>query len=447
MSPEDLRALALAAQNPLLAYRPGPPHEAFLRDAARFRLLRAPNQSGKTIVGAADLLWRCLGVHPFLSVPPPPLRARVICHSFDQSKVIQEKIAGLMPAGVLAPQTNYSPMLGYRHKTILFANGSKVTIHSTHQEAIALASATVGHIWIDEPPDAPTYAECTSRLVQTGGTLTATLTPVGRPLQFLRDAVEEPGSMIGETHFELSRANCPWMTEAQVAEAIRACLPGERPQRIRGEWDGVTPDRQLDGFDDDCISDTIDHDGDAMVLLGADHGERPGAEVWLLVYLWRGQDGRPHGHVWDEYASAGRTTEVQDAEHVRRMLERHGLSPYSVDRCRGDVNTAGKSQARMTVNETFERAFADMVGGKPPFKIEKPRKGPGSVVRAARVVNVAFLDRRLRVHPRCKKLIETCRHWQGDDASDLKHAFDALGYIAYDALDPTIRDRGRIAVH
>lgn len=445
-SAADLRAFALALRNPLLQYRPGPAHERFLRDPARFRVLRAPNQTGKTIVGCAELLWAALDRHPHRAPLGRPVRAAVLCHSFEQSKVVQRKLHELTPAGVLSSRTHYDEVLGYRHRRVDFRNGSTVKIQTTEQASIAVASDTLDLVWMDEPPPPHIFAEAVSRLVQTGGRLYMTFTPVGRPLRWLRDIIEADGSAFSETHYGLSVESCPWMSQEQVDEAIRTCLPTERPQRIYGEWDGVTVDRLLDGFDDDNLRDSVPHDGAVDVWLVADHGERPGAEVWLLVFAWRGRDGKPYAHVVDEYASQGRTTEEQDAEHVRRMLERHGLSLFDVDRCRGDVNTAGKSHARMTVNGAFEVAFGAQVGGRCPFRVEKPRKGPGSVMRGARVVNVALLENRLTIDPRCTRLLESVRHWTGDDG-DLKHAFDALSYFAYDTLDPTeAADRGRIAV-
>lgn len=439
-----MRALRLAARNPLLRYAPGPPHARFLRDDQPFKLLRAPNQSGKTIAGAADLIWRCLGTHPHRNVRPAPINGIVLCHDFEQSKVIQAKINGLLPASVLDRSTHYDDVLGYRHKRIGFANGSEIKIKTTKQNSVSIASSTLDYVWADEPPPPNIFSEASSRLVQTNGEMTMTFTPIGRPLGWLRKAVNADDSLWSETHYELSVESCPWMTQEQIDRAIAVCLPTERPQRIRGEWEGVTVDRLLDGFDEQTVSDE-EPTGEVQVLLGADHGERPGSEVWVLLFAWR-QGGAWHAHVWDEYQSRSRTTPEQDAEHVRRMLERHGLSLYDVDRARGDVNTAGKSHARWTVNEAFERAFASLAGGHRPFAIERPRKGPGSIMRAARVVNVALLDRRLRVHPRCERIIETMRHWTGAD-DDLKHPFDALGYITYDLLDPTDAPaHGRIAV-
>lgn len=441
-----LARLAAAALNPLLRYVPGPPHLQWLQDQSHTKLLRAPSQSGKTTAAAWELIHRCLGTHPYSPCKTPPIEARVVCYSFPQAIVIMQKIHELMPPGVLDEATEFHRVRGYKHKTILFKNGSVVKFVTASQERLALASATLDLIWIDEPPPMEVYAECMSRLVQTNGYLMMTLTPVGRPLKWLRDAVEAGDSAISETHYILSTESCPWMTQEQVDEAIRKCLPSQRPQVIYAEWDGITPDRFIEAFDQTCISDEIGHDGEASVILGMDHGERPGSEVCLLIYYWMDQRTKlPHAHVWDEYVSPGRTTEEQDALFIQNMLGRNSLSLYSVDKARGDVNSSGKSNARQSVNQAFERAFRLLSGGQLPFRIEKPRKGPGSILRGAKVINTAFLDARLHVHPRCKNLIRTLSHWQGKD-DDLKHLFDGLSYVAYDMLDVSVAG-SRTKVH
>lgn len=397
------------------------------------------------------MIHSALGTHPWRkSTKPPPVELRVVCHSFTQSLIIQRKIFDLLPGGVLHPDCTFHPSRGFKHREVLFACGSRIVIVTTRQSRLALASATLDGIWIDEPPPAETYAECVSRLVQTGGWLMLTLTPVGEPLGWLRREVERPDGVISETHFGLSVVNCPWMTLQQVQEAIDNCLGSQRPQVIYAMWDGVTPDRFIDGFSEACVVDELPPGlaGEAglevEVLLGQDHGDRPGAEVCVLLLRWT-RKGIPHGFVWDEYVSPGATTEAQDAAEINAMLERHGLSLYSVDKARGDINRAGNSKGRRFVNEVFEEAFGHLAGGRCPFNIEKPRKGAGSILRNAKVVNGAFLDGRLHVHSRCKVLIAALLHWRGQD-DEHKHAFDALGYIAYDTLDPSRSSGPSIAI-
>lgn len=431
-------ALRRLRASPLARYEPGPPHRAFLESDARFRLLRAPSQSGKTLAAAYETVCRCLGVHPYQDVPPAPIEARVVCHSFKQSVVVQAKVFDMIPSGVLVPDCTFHPTRGFKHSTVTFINGSRVVFVTSEQARLALASATLDLCWMDEVPPPEMYAESVSRLVQTGGCLYMTLTPIGRPVDWLREVVED--GVISETHFALSTKSCPWMTQEQVDEAIAVCLPSQRPQVIYGDWDGVTPDRYFAAFDDDMVSDELP-DRELQIGLGIDHGEDVGREVALLCAFER-DPRRPKVYFLDEYVSQGKTGIEADALGIVAMLERAGVGPEAVDEARGDTNSAGKSQAGYAINTLLTESIATLSGypeHSPPFRIKPARKGPGSVVYTSRLLHAAMVKGDMRIHPRCSNLVESFRHWRGPGGDqknkDLSHALDAARYIGRSFLD------------
>lgn len=409
-----------------------------MESAARFRLLRAPSQSGKTLAAAYETVCRCLGVHPYQDVPPAPIEARVVCHSFKQSVVVQAKVFDMIPSGVLVPDCTFHPTRGFKHATVAFVNGSRIVFVTSEQARLALASATLDLCWMDEVPPPEMYAESVSRLVQTGGCLYMTLTPIGRPVDWLREVVED--GVISETHYSLSTKSCPWMTQEQVDEAIAVCLPSQRPQVIYGDWDGVTPDRYFAAFDDDMVTDELP-DVELQIGLGIDHGEDVGREVALLCAFER-DPKRPKVWFLDEYVSAGKTGIEADALGIVTMLERAGFGPEAVDEARGDTNSAGKSQAGYAINTLLTESIATLSGypeHSPPFRIKPARKGPGSVVYTSRLLHAAMVKGDLHIHPRCSSLVESFRHWRGPGGDqknkDLSHALDAARYIGRSFLD------------
>ena len=431
-------ALRRIRSSPLARYEPGPPHKAFMESAARFRLLRAPSQSGKTMAAAYETVCRCLGVHPYCEVPPPPIEGRVVCHSFRQSVVVQTKVYEMIPDGLLARDCSFHPVRGFKHNTITFRNGSRIVFVTSEQARLALASATLDMVWIDEPPTEETYSESVSRLVQTGGCLYMTLTPIGRPVDWLRDVVDD--GVISETHYSLSTESCPWMSQEQVDEAIAVCLPSQRPQVIYGDWDGVTPDRYFAAFDDAMVSEDLP-DRELRIGLGIDHGEDVGREVALLCAF---TDDPKNPRVWflDEYVSQGKTGIEADALGILTMLDRAGLRPEAVDEARGDTNSAGKSSAGYAINSLLTEAIARLSGlpeHSPPFRIRPARKGPGSVVYTSRLLHACMVKGDLIINPRCESLVDSFRHWRGpggDRANrDLSHALDAARYIGRSFLD------------
>ena len=52
-------------------------------------MLRTGNQVyGKTTAALGELIWRCLGTHPYLVTAKPPIKCWVVCASWPQSLAI-----------------------------------------------------------------------------------------------------------------------------------------------------------------------------------------------------------------------------------------------------------------------------------------------------------------------------------------------------------------------
>ena len=113
------------------------------------------------------------------------------------------------------------------------------------------------------------------------------------------------------------------------------------------------------------------------------------------------------------------------------MLKSWNVEPWQIDEARGDSNSAGRMGLGFSVNQLLERGFAKALGSaRPPFTIHVPYKGPGSIRARARMLSSACVEGTFMVHEGCGELISTLRHWRGESTGDLKHHFDAVGYIA-----------------
>lgn len=426
----DAALLRRVLADPLAFYEPTPGQRPFTESSARIRLLRGANQIGKTHTGAATLHKACVA---------GPTRARVVAYSWPQSLVIQQKMWDMAPKWALTKSTSFHPARGFKHRRVNYTNGSIVDFVTAESGTLAMAGATLDLVWMDEPPPPEVYSEAIARITATDGRAFLTLTPVGRPCGWLRGLAE---SGVVEDHVvPLTEANAPWMTAAQIRQVIESTLESERPQRIYGEWDGVTPERLLSGWSDELIFKPGDEDAlphrEVSIGLAIDHGEKEAKEV-VLLYAY--DEARHEAWLLDEYSSAGKTTVRQDALGVLGMLDRNGMSLQAVDRAHGDTNSAGKTRLT-SVNRLFEEAFADALGfprETPPLRIRSASKGRGSVMYGARVLNAAMVSRRLRVCSRCVKFIEGARHWKGSNAgpdANLKDALDAGRYGLVDILD------------
>jgi len=275
-----------------------------------------------------------------------------------------------------------------------------------------------------------------------------TLTPIGRPVDWLRSEVES--GRIEDHNFNLSVDNCPWLSEEDIEQVRRVTLESERPQRLEGAWEGVSPDRLFSAWSEDLLLLSKDDlpGRELGVGLAWDHGEDAGREYCLLFAFDR--RGR-QAWLLDEYVSAGKTTAKVDAIGVLEMLDRHDISPYQVDFATGDTNSAGKS-ALISVNRLIEEEIARAVGQplhSPPFRIVPARKGPGSVMYGCRVLNGAMARGALKVSPKCERFLDGVRHWRGTKRgpdAELSHALDASRYGLSGLLDARSRGAGRIAV-
>jgi len=195
---KKLRTLrSRSVSDPLSYFRPTPPQETWLKDTSKIKLLLGGNQVGKTYAATAELLYRCLGNHPYLKVDPPPIQAFLITHSHQQSITIQEKLFAMCPKDALHPSCEFVPGKGFRgmHPVVRFNNGSMIMIKTANQ-GLGLASATVSYVAIDEPVSQEVWGELSARVLRGGaggktGTIGITMTPVGQDVSYLQKLVEE----------------------------------------------------------------------------------------------------------------------------------------------------------------------------------------------------------------------------------------------------------------
>jgi hypothetical protein len=229
--------------------------------------------------------------------------------------------------------------------------------------------------------------------------------------------------------------SAPHLTKQQVDALIRDCDAWERAQRVHAKWRGTVAGRWVPAFDADHIFSDMSFEGGEVVSigLGADYGEKPGNTIWYIGLYTR--SGKVF--ILGEWSPDERMTEAQEAKGVYEALVKPlGISLHDIDVARGDSNSAGHRGIALSVNELLMRHFAGLTrSNTPPFDIRPPYKGPGSVRARARMLNTACAEGRFFVHETCYRLIDTLTRWMGHN-DDLKHAFDAAGYLSEVWLAP-----------
>lgn len=451
------------AANPLKYIRWLPSQERVLRCRDLRRLYRAGNQSlGKTTVGLAEVVFAATGEHPYRTPSEKPGEYWVICASWSQSVAIQNKLAKLLPADVVHPETLHDELRGFRGKNpalrLRHKSGGWSTIRfkTTQQGTIDLAGATVHGVLFDEPPSSQAiYSEVAKRVQATGGWVLITMTPVGAPVDWIKD--EADAGRITDLHFPLTPdALIPVGSQrpirlqdgtpcdaAWIVSIIEQTPLHEVPVRIHGEWEMRVTDRYFSGFISSGPRGHV-HDrlptGVVRICLGIDYGSKPGKQVAYLVAVNESLE-HPSIYVLDEYCDAlgGSLPEV-DARGVMAMLARNRLAWKNLDYAHGDRVHMPGSGGRKS-NKDLAQELAKLLGApldalQPPMRTVKRGQGHGggSVSLGSRYIFHAMArPGGFGVHPRCARLIEALdRYTMADD--DWKDPVDAVRY----AIDPYI---------
>lgn len=461
----SLSALAdVTARDPLRWMRWLPSQMRVFRSGRRVRLFRADNQAlGKTTCGLAEVIFCALGEHPFREVPKRAGTYWVICASWSQSVEIQKKLWKLLPKDRIHPSTVFDEAEGFRGKhpkvKVRSASGgwSVIAFKTTGQGTLSLAGASIDGALFDEPPKSSAlYSEVTKRVLARGGWVLLSLTPVGAPVDWLREAVE--AGQIEDIHAPLTPDELipEGMTEPIVGEdgrprdqewiddVIGSTLPHEVPVRIHGEWEMRMADRYFLPFRSSGAGSHVTRavpDVDFDPYIGIDHGHRPGKQVAYLVGVYRRDDG-PGVYVFDEYCDdVGLASPEDDARGVLAMLERQGWSwTKDLRAANGDrVHMPGKEgkKSNRDLQAHIARALRVAPDALHP-RIDTSKHGEGRGRGSVEVGEKWLYHLMARpgafgVHPKCKRLIEALeRYTMADD--DYKDPIDALRY----ALAPHI---------
>lgn len=461
-------------ENPLKYFRPTPIQQAFLKDEKKIVMLRGGNQIGKTLIGSVETIYRLLGNHPFKQVPPPPIEAWIICHSWEQSKTIMGKFHSLVPKNELHPDVEFVTGKGYRGSgsgtVIRFKNGSILRFKTTNQAGggrgtVGLASASVDWVLMDEPPPADIFGEVLARTTRTRGKIGITMTPVGVPVEYLKKLVEQ--GVISEHVGRLTVENCtpigcrPMMSQKEIDDLAMSYLPLDRDARINGDWEGGIPEgRIFENFTDDLISDLTPPttytdpktgeiiDRSFIWSIGIDHGHDVGSQACILVAVDVTDQSNPITYVVDEYVASGTTAE-NHAKGIISMIRRNGLDIANIQRWTGDrVHGGTKSGDGRMSNTMLMSAFAHVLGypkDRLPFRIRTAYKPKYSVYYGVQVIHEQMSSRRFQIFPRCDTTIKSFKHWAMkksggmDTLSEFKHCIDACRYAILPIVDVKYR--------
>lgn len=459
-------ALADELAHPWLGYAASPVGESFHRSQAENRYIIAASQSGKTMTCAREAWMYAGDQHPF----------REVVKVSGLGIIAVGSLEGTASIGALTAlwKTRPDHLIDWTRTTwsgpthwppggmIYMRNGNIIKIISSRGGSTGAASVQADWVWIDEPAKKDKFSELLARVTQTNGHVWLSFTPLDseQDLTWLRHYLEGdadkgiPAEAPGWARFnmELSVENCPWMSQEQVDRIWQQTPAWIADQRLKGSWDTppVNAYFKLDINEHDIDMPYPDglRCGAWVNIATGDHGELAGHEhfVFLQVRKVVPATGQVFAQlrVLGEYVSAGRTSIDEDAEGIKAALStiardygQASLAIPSMWRWKGDINTAGKGMAGVTVNEALAMAL-----GMRRDVFELPDKSAGSVDNGSVLIRAA-LDQRpspIRIATGARKfgapqLWRSLSHHKGKN-DHTKHAIDALRYGAAPYLEP-----------
>lgn len=442
---------SLADRTPLGQVRWTPPQLAFLRSKRKYKLLRTGNQAGKTWAGAAEIIMRCLGKHPFKAVRNPPVECWLICKSWSQSISIQAKLWALLPKDEIVPETSFSSKNGFGgvQKAVVFRNGSVIRIKTVGMDTLDLESATIQYIWIDEPlGDEGTFSALQARLRRSDGDMSITMTPATTgDLTWLKTLVET--EQVEDLHFRMEPENYipegaadPLQTETGqpmneewIEETIKSTLSWQRGVRCHGEWEYAFTGRALEAFNRDRhVVRDLANSGylptNVELSIGIDYGEDALRTCGVLTYVDTTGE-HPRIFVMSEYAPTQATTIDIDADGLLEMLDVAGDKWHDVDFVWADKKYEGRTtrkNARDLTNAISKRL--NILGElRPSIRVAKRGLRRDHFWASVRWMHEAMIrPGHFYVDERCTWLIECLEKWDGTAKSKHKDAVDGLRY-------------------
>lgn len=266
-------------------YKPHAGQKAFHACNAKIRLMVTGNRFGKTTASVFEAIWLALGIHPFHKIRIPN-RGKLYCESYATfMESIAIKFEEWLPKKYLdkrKPVTKnpLGQITGYN-----FANGSMIKVGTYDQKEAKSESSNWHWVGFDEPPSRELYVANLRGVIDFGGLMWFSMTPLSEPWIF--DELYEPGLNKSKKYVEVfegdSRDN-PHLDKESLQIFMDELTPQEFDVRVKGKFkklQGLVIDT-YDPFLSDI--DPFELDERFVIYEGLDpHPSKPNAALWKAV--------------------------------------------------------------------------------------------------------------------------------------------------------------------
>ena len=172
-------------------YVPHKVQDAFHRSPAKVRAMLLGNRAGKSTASVVEAIWLALGIHPHHPIAVP-----------NRGKMYGDSFASVMETFVpkfeeWCPPEYFDSKKPFEHDQrgnvigVNFRNGSKIVIGSYDQELRKAEGSNFNYVAFDEPPDRHLYIANMRGLIDSGGIMWFSMTPLSQA--WIKDEIWDPG--------------------------------------------------------------------------------------------------------------------------------------------------------------------------------------------------------------------------------------------------------------
>lgn len=311
-----------AVRPSVYGYRPHEKQVEFHSLPQPRRLFLGGNRSGKTVGGATEAVWWATGKHPYRKTPPPPIRGRIVSVDFlnGVEKIVRPEVARWMPASELKGgswATAYSREL----RTLTLENGSTIEFMSYDQDLEKFAGTSRHFVWFDEEPPHDIYVENLLRLLDVGGHMWITMTPVEGMTWIYDDMYIAARTDPNVAVVEVDMTQNSYLNQGEIESFMSGLTEDERQARMHGKFVQRGGLIYKNFGTENIIPANTEIPKDWLWIAGMDHGfNNPTAWLWCAV----GPDGQVIIH--NEHYESGKLVNYH-AERVHTINAEHQRIP------------------------------------------------------------------------------------------------------------------------
>ena len=311
-----------------------PKQQEALRNGAKHRHLYWGNQSGKTTLGAVDMVLSALGRHPLQLAglqPMPPFTGWASALTWELwEKILLPELLTWIPRDRIQSAPRPHQQGGRRDIVLRADNGtlSRITGKAAEQGAEMYQSARVNKVWLDEEHPEPVWDEMQPRLLRYGGTTLSTMTPI-LGMTYVHGRFYEP---VQQGVIPLSEH---WFSHAGVAdnpsisvEALQALRSELRnnPSQLAAREHGLFVRPYGAVYDFSLDTHGVDLEGPALMAFIKRTKHYGGLDLgkWRFAFSWGCVDQDVSLTIIDEVFSQNEDATVR-AKTIHDQLKHYGV--------------------------------------------------------------------------------------------------------------------------